>query len=368
MAGIEIEGVYKIFGPAPRQVLPRARAGDGKEDIRAETGHTVGLRDIGLSIADGEFFVVMGLSGSGKSTLVRHLNRLIEPTAGRIAIDGVDVLALDGKALREFRRRETAMVFQRFGLLPHRTVVENVAWGLKIRGMDRRERRRKAMEWVEAVGLAGYEHSWPSQLSGGMQQRVGLARALCGDPRILLMDEPFSALDPLIRAQMQDRLIAIQKRLHKTIVFITHDLDEALRLGDRIAILKDGALIQVGRPEEILLAPANDYVAAFVGDVNRTRVLAVDEVMVPPRPAAPGAAAETGPTVPAGTPLEDALPAILEAERPVHVTDRRGRLVGVVSRQRLARVLAKRSAKTEKTGITPAPGGVSGGAAAPARA
>ncbi len=391
MAKIEVEGVYKIFGPSPEDALARARGGESKEKILAETGNTVGLDDVSLSMEEGETFVVMGLSGSGKSTLIRHLNRLIEPTAGRIVIDGLDVLTLDEDALREFRREKTAMVFQRFGLLPHRTVAENVAYSLEIRGVNRRGRRHRAVQWIEAVGLAGYEDSWPSQLSGGMQQRVGLARALCGDPDILLMDEAFSALDPLIRSGMQDQLIEIQGRLRKTVVFITHDLDEALKLGDRIAILKDGRLSQVGPPEEILLEPADDYVAAFVGDVNRARVLTADKVMRPPRPrlaaetagealremrdrgakygfvfdgnrfrgmvteeklvAAAGAngdgaslraLADMPPTVPADAMLEDALPAILDTDRPVGVVGGDGRFQGIVSRRRLIRVLTKR--------------------------
>lgn len=389
MAKIEVEGVFKIFGPAPQDALARARAGDSKETILAETGHTVGLHDVTLSIEAGEIFVVMGLSGSGKSTLIRHFNRLIEPTAGRIAVDGVDVLQLDAAALREFRRASTGMVFQRFGLLPHRTVIENVAYGLEIRGVGRTGRRHRAMEWVRTVGLGGYENSWPSQLSGGMQQRVGLARALCGDPEILLMDEAFSALDPLIRSGMQDQLMELQQRLRKTIVFITHDLDEALRLGDRIAILNDGRVSQVGRPEEILLDPADDYVAAFVSDVNRARVFTVDKAMEPPPPrlVASGAAeaahelqvlgAEYGavyegdrfvglagaddlaaarrgglaaaarmpPTVPADTMLEDALPEILEAELPVAVVDADARLLGLISKRRLARALVRRPAR-----------------------
>ena len=393
MAKIEVEGVYKIFGPAPGDALARARAGEAKERILAETGHTVGLDDVSLSMAEGETFVVMGLSGSGKSTLIRHLNRLIEPTAGRIVVDGTDVLALNDAALRDFRRKKTAMVFQRFGLMPHRTVVQNVAYALEIRGVNAYGRRHQAGQWIESVGLAGYENAYPSQLSGGMQQRVGLARALCGEPEILLMDEAFSALDPLIRSGMQDQLIELQRRLHKTVVFITHDLDEALKLGNRIAILKDGRLSQVGTPEEILLTPADDYVAAFVGDVNRARVLTVDTVVSAPAPrlesdgvegalnemrrrgvsrafvfdgdglvgavterdltaaerAGDGlrAAAKMPRTIPGDTMLEQALPAILRDEGPLGVADRDGRFLGVVSRQRLVRVLSGRDEAAE---------------------
>ena len=234
---------------------------------------SVGLRDINLEIEKGQIFVIMGLSGSGKSTLVRHLNRLIDPTEGAIYVGGIDVMNLSQTELEEFRRHRMSMVFQRFGLLPHRTVLENVAFGLSIQKVAKAEREEKAREWLRSVGLDGYEDQYPSQLSGGQQQRVGLARALCTDPEILLMDEPFSSLDRLIRSGMQDLLVELQDKLHKTIVFITHDLDEALRLGHQIAILKDGVLSQVGRPEEILRNPADDYVEAFVREVNRARGL-----------------------------------------------------------------------------------------------
>ncbi|CCQ73281.1 glycine betaine/L-proline ABC transporter ATP-binding protein [Magnetospira sp. QH-2] len=278
---IRVENLSKVFGTDPKSVMPLVRQGKSKDDILAETGHTVGLKDINLEIAKGEIFVIMGLSGSGKSTLIRHFNRLIDPTEGAIVVDGTDVMSLGQTQLENFRRHKMSMVFQRFGLLPHRTVVENVAYGLSVQGVGKDERLTKAREWLKTVGLEGYEDQYPSQLSGGQQQRVGLARALCTDPEVLLMDEAFSALDPLIRSGMQDQLIELQEKLHKTIVFITHDLDEALRLGDKIAILKDGMLSQVGRPEEILLHPADDYVEAFVRDVNRARVLSVDVVMKP---------------------------------------------------------------------------------------
>ena len=285
---IEIRNVYKVFGPKPESVLPMLRDGKGKDDILNETGHTVGLNDVTLSAEAGKTFVVMGLSGSGKSTLIRHLNRLIDPTAGEVIVDGTDVMGLSGSELIEYRRHKASMVFQRFGLFPHRTVLRNVTYGLKVQGLDRQSRRDKARRWIDLVGLAGYEEMYPSELSGGMQQRVGLARALATDADILLMDEAFSALDPLIRREMQDQLIALQNKLHKTIVFITHDLDEALRLGDRIAILKDGAVVQVGTPEEILLHPGDDYVEAFVKDVNRSRILTAASVMIQPGAVARG--------------------------------------------------------------------------------
>jgi glycine betaine/proline transport system ATP-binding protein len=270
---IRVENLYKVFGRDPRSIMQLVREGRSKDEILAETGHTIGLRDINLEIEKSKIFVIMGLSGSGKSTLVRHLNRLIDPTEGAIYVGGIDVMNLSQTELEEFRRHRMSMVFQRFGLLPHRTVLENVAFGLSIQKVAKAEREEKAREWLRSVGLGGYEDQYPSQLSGGQQQRVGLARALCTDPEILLMDEPFSSLDRLIRSGMQDLLMELQDKLHKTVVFITHDLDEALRLGHRIAILKDGVLSQVGRPEEILLNPADDYVEAFVRDINRARGL-----------------------------------------------------------------------------------------------
>ncbi len=261
---IELRNIYKVFGARERQAMELIRAGHGKEQVLAETGCVVGVNDLSLSIEAGEIFVVMGLSGSGKSTLVRHINRLIDPTSGAILIDGQNVLDFNMAQLRDLRRQRISMVFQSFGLLPHRNVLDNVAYGLKVRGESPVHCRDRAQHWVAAVGLQGYEHAWPEQLSGGMRQRVGLARALAADTDIILMDEAFSALDPLIRAEMQDQLLALQGTLHKTIVFITHDLDEAVRLGNRIAILKDGRLIQVGTPRDILQAPADDYVDRFV--------------------------------------------------------------------------------------------------------
>lgn len=278
---IKIEGLYKLFGKSPKSNMRLVHDGLSKDEILAKTGHTLGLKAIDLSINAGEIFVIMGLSGSGKSTLIRHFNRLIDPTEGKVIVEGVDIMDLDKKGLREFRQQKMSMVFQRFGLMPHNTVIDNVAFGLKAQGVDKPTRLKKAKQWLSDVGLAGYEEQYPSQLSGGQQQRVGLARALCTDAEILLMDEAFSALDPLIRSEMQDQLIELQDKLHKTIVFITHDLDEALRIGDRIAILRDGELVQVGAPAEILLEPADDYVEKFVRDVNRARALTVDNVMKP---------------------------------------------------------------------------------------
>ncbi|WP_058119480.1 quaternary amine ABC transporter ATP-binding protein [Photobacterium kishitanii] len=278
---IQVKNLYKIFGPKDKQVLTKVKAGESKDALLAETGHTVGLSDINLNIYPGEIFVIMGLSGSGKSTLIRHFNRLIEPTEGSIIIENTDVMTLNAKQLQDFRRHKMSMVFQRFGLMPHRTVLQNVGYGLSVQGAKTAQWQQQAQQWLTTVGLAGYEQSYPANLSGGQQQRVGLARALCTNAEVLLMDEAFSALDPLIRSEMQDQLIELQEKLHKTIIFITHDLDEALRLGDRIAILRDGKLVQQGKPVDILLHPADDYVEAFVKDVNRARALTVATVMKP---------------------------------------------------------------------------------------
>ena len=283
MSKIEVKNIYKIFGAHPKKWLDAAQGGMSKEELLAKSGHTLGLRDISLSIEEGSIYVIMGLSGSGKSTLIRHFNRLIEPSAGHILVDGVDVVSLNKRDLEVFRQKKMSMVFQRFGLFPHRTVLDNAAYGLTVQGVGKAEREQRAREWLEQVGLSGFENQYPHQLSGGMQQRVGLARALATDAEILLMDEAFSALDPLIRREMQDQLLQLQAKLNKTIVFITHDLDEALRLGNRIAILKDGELVQEGTPEDILLNPANDYVQSFLQDVNRTKVLNATHAVNPAR-------------------------------------------------------------------------------------
>ena len=279
MSKIEVRNIYKIFGPHPERWLKAAQDGMSKEELLAKSGHTLGLRDISLSIEEGSIYVIMGLSGSGKSTLIRHFNRLIEPTAGEILVDGQNVVQMGKRELQDFRQHKMSMVFQRFGLLPHRTVLDNAAYGLAVQKVPRAQREEKARYWLDQVGLSGFENQYPNQLSGGMQQRVGLARALATDAEILLMDEAFSALDPLIRREMQDHLLKLQARLNKTIVFITHDLDEALRLGNHIAILKDGELIQDGEPEDILLAPATEYVQSFLQDVNRSKVLSAGHAL-----------------------------------------------------------------------------------------
>lgn len=276
---LEVRNLYKIFGHKPKdRALPMVKEGESKAAILEKTGCTVGINDASFEVKKGEIFVVMGLSGSGKSTVIRCLNRLIEPTAGEVLVDGKDVTHMTKEELRQVRRRKMSMVFQRFGLLPHRSVIDNVAYGLEVQGISKAERYEKAMESIVTVGLKGYEEQMTQALSGGMQQRVGLARALANDPEILLMDEAFSALDPLIRVQLQDELLELQARLHKTIIFITHDLDEALKLGCRIAIMKDGRIVQIGTPEEILTNPANDYVTDFVENVDRSKVLTVESI------------------------------------------------------------------------------------------
>ncbi|WP_417813595.1 quaternary amine ABC transporter ATP-binding protein [Thalassospira alkalitolerans] len=338
MSYIEIRNIFKIFGPDPQTALQMAKAGADKDEILAKTGHTVGLHNVSLSIERGETFVVMGLSGSGKSTLIRHLNRLIDPTSGEVLFDGTDILAMSISELNAFRRKRLGMVFQRFGLLPHRNVINNVAYGLEIQGQDRKTREDAARNWIERVGLGGYEDKFPDQLSGGMQQRVGLARALATDPEVLLMDEAFSALDPLIRNDMQDELVKLQGELHKTIVFITHDLDEALKLGDRIAILKDGKLIQTGRPEEIIMHPADNYVRAFTRDVNRSRVLRARTLMQPISD--DDNINASWPRIADDMRLEDILPVALATNGSMSVIDGQEKLIGILSKEQVIAALS----------------------------
>lgn len=282
MAKIEIRNVTKIFGKNAQQALKHVEQKLSKEEILAKTGATVGVYGANLEIEEGEIFVIMGLSGSGKSTLIRLLNRLIEPTSGEIIIDGQNITKLKKKDLQEVRRKKMSMVFQNFALFPHRTILENAEYGLEVRGVPKSERRAKAEKALQNAGLLAYKDQFPSQLSGGMQQRVGLARALANDAEIILMDEAFSALDPLIRKEMQDELLDLQVNLQKTICFITHDLNEALRIGDRIAIMKDGHIVQVGTGEEILTNPSNEYVRSFLEDVDRSKVLTAENAMIRP--------------------------------------------------------------------------------------
>ena len=276
---VRMRGLYKIFGARGKDVLHHVQGGMGKEELLARHGHVLGLNNINVDMQAGEITVVMGLSGSGKSTLIRHLNRLIEPTVGEIIVQGEDVMGLSENGLRKARQEKMSMVFQKFALLPHKTILKNAGMPLSVRGKDEATCDKEATKWLDRVGLSGYENHYPAQLSGGMQQRVGIARALTANTDIMLMDEAFSALDPLIRTDMQNLLLELQKELHKTIIFITHDLDEALKLADHLVILKDGAVVQQGEPQGILLNPCDPYIEDFVSDINRARVLRVRSVM-----------------------------------------------------------------------------------------
>jgi glycine betaine/proline transport system ATP-binding protein len=327
---IAVENLWKVFGPRADRVVGTPLADLPRAELREQTGCLAAVRDVSFEVEAGEVFVVMGLSGSGKSTLVRCLTRLIEPTSGEVSIGGEAVRAMNAKRLRDLRRNEVAMVFQHFGLLPHRPVLDNVAYGLEIQGVGRAERHRRAAEMLTLVGLDGHEQQYPDQLSGGMQQRVGLARALAIDPAVLLFDEPFSALDPLIRRDMQDEVRRLHAEVGKTLVFITHDLSEALTLGDRIAVMRDGALIQVGTPEDLVGAPADDYVADFVRDVPRVDVLTLRWIMRPPRT---DEICEDQPLSP-DTVIRDAVSRVLHAKHPVPVADETGRL-GVIDADQL---------------------------------
>lgn len=278
---VSVQGLYKIFGEDGASKVDLVKNGMTKSELLDQHGHVLGLQDINVDMKEGEITVIMGLSGSGKSTLIRHLNRLIEPTAGKILLDGEDILSLQGDALLEMRRTRMSMVFQKFALFPHRTVAENAALALEVGGSSKQEQRAEAEKWLARLGLNGFEDSYPNQLSGGMQQRVGIARALCAHSEVMLLDEAFSALDPIIRSQMQDLLLELQKELHKTIIFITHDLDEALKLADHLVILKDGYVIQQGEPQQIILNPSDVYIERFVSDINRARVLRTRSIMKP---------------------------------------------------------------------------------------
>jgi glycine betaine/proline transport system ATP-binding protein len=340
MSKIEINNVYKIFGSNPKSILSMVKEGSTKEEILEKTGHTVGLDDVSLKIEEGETFVCMGLSGSGKSTLIRHLNRLIDPTAGEILIEGTNVMSLKKKELIDFRRHKMSMVFQRFGLFPHKTVIQNVGYGLEMQGKPEEEIYKISMEKIESVGLTGFENQYPNQLSGGMQQRVGLARALATNTDIMLMDEAFSALDPLIRSDMQKQLIDLQSELKKTIVFITHDLDESLRLGDHIGILNAGKLVQVGTPVEIIMNPADDYVEAFVKDVNRAKVIKAKVIMVPIEKAN-GIDKNNLIKVQEDQFIEEFLPQVVCNNSNCEVVDKKGNVKGYITNKELQKSLTK---------------------------
>jgi glycine betaine/proline transport system ATP-binding protein len=335
-AVIDVRNLWKVFGAKAKEVPGSAELSKlSRKDLKSRTGCVAAVSDLSFQVAPGEVFVVMGLSGSGKSTLVRCLTRLIEPTAGEIWFQGEDVVHASEKSLRELRRHKVSMVFQHFGLLPHRRVIDNVAYGLEIRGTGKAERMKRAGEVIDLVGLSGYENSFPDQLSGGMQQRVGLARALAGDPEALLFDEPFSALDPLIRRDMQNEVIRLHHEVRKTMVFITHDLSEALKLGDRILIMRDGKLVQIGTGAELVGAPADDYVRDFVREVARSHVLTLRWVMRPPRPDDVLDGAELGPDVV----VRDAVRTVLQDDRPLKVVED-GRLLGVVGHAEILSVVA----------------------------
>ena len=340
MSKIEINNVYKIFGPKPHDVLEMVKSGSGKEEVLEKTGHTVGLDNVSLKIEEGETFVCMGLSGSGKSTLIRHLNRLIDPTDGEILVEGTNVMSLDTEKLIDFRRHKMSMVFQRFGLFPHKTVLQNVGYGLEMQGIEPEKRNSVSMEKIEAVGLNGFENQFPSQLSGGMQQRVGLARALATDTDIMLMDEAFSALDPLIRSDMQKQLLDLQAQLKKTIVFITHDLDESLRLGDHIGILNAGKLVQVGTPVAIIMNPADDYVEAFVKDVNRAKVIKAKIIMKPVNEAN-GIDKSNLIKVQEDQFIEEFLPQVVCTNSNCEVVDKQGNTKGYITNKELQHSLTK---------------------------
>ncbi|MBX6396379.1 MAG: glycine betaine/L-proline ABC transporter ATP-binding protein [Alicyclobacillaceae bacterium] len=389
---IRLSDVTKIFGSHPHRAMEWVLQGYSREEIKKKTGQNVAVHRVSFEVYPGEIFVVMGLSGSGKSTLLRCINRLIRPTAGKIWVDNVEVTALEDKALRLFRQRRIGMVFQQFALFPHRNVLENVAFGLEVQGVPKRERNKRAQACLELVGLNGWENHDPDELSGGMQQRVGLARALCNDPDILLMDEAFSALDPLIREEMQDELIRLQQSMKKTILFITHDLNEALKLGDRIALMRDGEVVQIGTPEEIVSRPRDEYVARFVRGANMTKILTAADVMKHPEPVATlrdgprvalhrmrqagisslfvvdrdyrlaglvhaddaFAASERGESrleailtqdfsrVLPETPIEDLLPILAEGKSPLAVADAEDRLLGVIVRGAVLEALASK--------------------------
>ncbi|MGF1499771.1 MAG: glycine betaine/L-proline ABC transporter ATP-binding protein [Elainellaceae cyanobacterium] len=328
---IKIENLVKIYGKNPDRALQLFREGGNRDEILKSTGNVLGVSNVSLSIDEGELFVIMGLSGSGKSTLARCINRLIEPTSGHIFIDNEDVVRVDQDRLREIRRTKVSMVFQRFGLLPHKTVLENTEYGLKMRGMSVQQRRQKALETLEIVGLNQWADYLPSSLSGGMQQRVGLARALATDAPILLMDEAFSALDPLIRRGMQNELMRLQTELQRTVVFISHDIQEALKIGDRVAIMKDGYLVQVGTPEEIVTNPVDDYIAAFTQDVNRAQVLKTGSIV-----------RKTVPFILGEGSARAALEEMKASDRPqMYVVDRHGKPVGVLMRHELEQAVQR---------------------------
>ncbi|NOZ50862.1 MAG: glycine betaine/L-proline ABC transporter ATP-binding protein [Chloroflexi bacterium] len=336
-AKVVCNNIWKIFGPHPQRVMQNLGSDKSKAAVLEETGHVLAVKNVSFEVQQGETFVVMGLSGSGKSTLVRCLTRLIEPTAGQVIINDEDVLKMNEKELRTLRRRKMSMVFQHFGLFPHRKVIDNAAYGLEVQGVDKDKRRARAHEVLELVGLKGWDDHYPGELSGGMQQRVGLARALAVDPEILIFDEPFSALDPLIRREMQDELVRLQEMMKKTIIFITHDFLEAIKLADYLAIMKDGEVVQMGTPQRVVLHPADDYVKDFTEDVPRSHVVTAEAIM---RDADDEDTPDTYPSVDPETTLQQLVPIAAERDSRLAVRNYAGKLMGVVSRRRLMLALA----------------------------
>jgi glycine betaine/proline transport system ATP-binding protein len=339
-SSITVRGLWKVYGPKPERIVGSELADLPRRQLEAQTGNVVAMRDIDMDVVPGEVFVVMGLSGSGKSTLIRCLTRLIEPTVGTVKIGDVDVTKADRDTLLDVRRNKVSMVFQHFGLLPHRTLTDNVAFGLEVRGEDRKQRRNRAQEMVELVGLSGYENNYPDQLSGGMQQRVGLARALAADPAVMMFDEPFSALDPLIRRDMQNEVIRLHEEVGKTMVFITHDLAEALKLGDRILIMRDGEVIQIGTPDEVVGAPADDYVRDFTSEVPKSHVLTLKWVM---RSLHGQEVPSEGPTLRSDQVVRDAARTVLDHDGPCRVVDG-DEVVGLVDDEDIMRVVVAEEA------------------------
>ena len=332
---ISVKNLWKVFGANADKVVGSPLVDLSRSELRTQTGNTIAVRDVSFDVAPGEVFVVMGLSGSGKSTLVRCMTRLIEPTQGSMTFEGEDILKVDNARLRELRKTRFSMVFQHFGLLPHRNVIDNIAYSLEINGVNKADRHKRANEVIELVGLQGYSHAYPEQLSGGMQQRVGLARALAVDPQVLFLDEPFSALDPLIRRDMQQEVIRLHRELGKTMVFITHDLSEAVKVGDRIAIMRDGAIVQIGTPEDLVANPADEYVANFVRDIAKYHVLTLKHLAIK---AAPGEATDE-PELASNTIIRDAAQVILQSHKPVRVNEN-GTALGIVSSEDVLRLIS----------------------------
>ncbi len=339
-AKIICKNIWKIFGTYPERTLKNLDHSLSRAEVQEQTGHVIGVNDVSFEIKTGETFVVMGLSGSGKSTLVRCISRLIEPTAGEVIIDGEDIMHYNDAQLTELRRYRMSMVFQHFGLFPHRKVIDNISFGLEIRGMNKKDRRTRAMEVLDKVGLQGWADHYPRELSGGMQQRVGLARAMAVDPEILIFDEPFSALDPLIRREMQDELLNIQAEVHKTMIFITHDFLEAIKMGDHIAIMKDGEVVQIGTPEEIVANPVDDYVREFTEDVPRYKVLSVGKVM---RPVSDAIGANGAETVNENAKLDSLIDTAIQHEGPLAVVDDDGQVVGEIDQAMILKAMDSRS-------------------------